>query len=127
MASRIDLWMSDKKSPVVKQSINGNEYLEVYASMQTPAYDEWLDSDKSSAAPDRYAYVTLRFFDLGGRDHAQKVYDWAISKEKDPRPNVHVVGTLNEDREYQGKQYYTMLVSDISPLQYGPLRTKKGA
>jgi len=125
MASRVDLWMSDKKSPVVKQSKNGNEYLEVYASMQTHAYDEWLDSDKSSAAPDRYAYVTLRFFDVDGRDHAQKVYDWAVSKEKDPRPNVHVVGTLNEDREYQGKQYYTMLVSDISPLQYGPLRTKK--
>lgn len=125
MASRVDLWMSDKKSPVVKESKNGNEYLEVYASMQTVAYDEWLDSDKSSAAPDRYAYVTLRFFDVDGRDHAMKVYDWAISKEKDPRPNVHVVGTLNEDREYQGKQYYTMLVSDISPLQYGPLRTKK--
>jgi hypothetical protein len=53
------------------------------------------------------------------------VYEWALSQEKDPRPNVHVVGKLNEDREYNGKMYYTMLVSDISPLRYGALRGKK--
>jgi hypothetical protein len=38
-----------------------------------------------------------------------------------------VVGKLNEDREYNGKMYYTMLVSDISPLRYGALRGKKSA
>lgn len=123
--ARLDIWLSDKKSPVNKTSKNGNDYLEVYGTMQTAAYEEWADSDRSSAAPDRYAYVTLRFFDKESQEHVGKVYEWAISQEKDPRPNVHVVGKLNEDREYNGKMYYTMLVSDISPLRYGALRGKK--
>lgn len=123
--ARLDIWLSDKKTPVNKVSKNGNNYLEVYGTMQTAAYEEWQDGDRSNAAPDRYAYITLRFFDAESEAHVGKVYEWAISQEKDPRPNVHVVGKLNEDREYNGKQYYTMLVSDIAPLQYGPLRAKK--
>jgi hypothetical protein len=125
--ARLDIWLSDKKTPVNKVSKNGNNYLEVYGTMQTAAYEEWADGDRANAAPDRYAYVTLRFFDAEAEAHVAKVYEWAISQEKDPRPNVHVVGKLNEDREYNGKQYYTMLVSDIAPLQYGPLRTRKNA
>jgi hypothetical protein len=123
--ARLDIWLSDKKSPTNKVSKNGNAYLEVYGTMQTAAYEEWADGDRSNAAPDRYAYVTLRFFDKEAEDHVGKVYEWALSQEKDPRPNVHVVGKLNEDREYNGKMYYTMLVSDISPLRYGALRGKK--
>jgi hypothetical protein len=123
--ARLDIWLSDKKTPVNKVSKNGNNYLEVYGTMQTAAYEEWADSDRSNSAPDRYAYITLRFFDAEAEAHVGKVYDWAISQEKDPRPNVHVVGKLNEDREYNGKLYFTMLVSDIAPLQYGPLRAKK--
>jgi hypothetical protein len=123
--ARLDVWLSDKKAPVWKTSKNGNNYFEIYGTMQLAEYEEWQDSDRSNAAPDRYGYVTLRFFDIEGDDHADKVYEWAISQEKDPRPNVHVVGKLNEDREYNGKKYYTMLVSDISPLRYGKLRGKK--
>ena len=123
--ARLDVWLSDKKAPVWKTSKNGNNYFEIYGTMQLPEYEEWQDSDRSNSAPDRYGYVTLRFFDIEGDDHADKVYEWAISQEKDPRPNVHVVGKLNEDREYNGKKYYTMLVSDISPLRYGKLRGKK--
>lgn len=125
--ARLDIWLSDKKSPTNKTSKNGNDYLEVYGTMQTAAYEEWAEGDRSNQAPDRYAYITLRFFDQEAMDHVGKVYEWAISQEKDPRPNVHVVGKLNEDREYNGKMYFTMLVSDISPLRYGALRGKKSA
>ena len=123
--ARLHIWLTDKKSPTNKTSKNGNDYLEVYGTMQTAAYEEWADGDRSGAGADRYAYITLRFFDKDSMDHVGKVYEWAISQEKDPRPNVHVVGKLNEDREYNGKMYFTMLVSDVSPLRYGALRGKK--
>jgi hypothetical protein len=51
-----------------KVSKNGNNYLEVYGTMQTAAYEEWADGDRSNPAPDRYAYVTLRFFDKEAED-----------------------------------------------------------
>lgn len=125
---RIDVWISDKKKPELKDTPKG-KVLEVQCLMQTDAYDAWLGGGKTGTTPDRYLYVTVSFWGSDQQAHAQKIYEKAIAlkEAKDPRQHMHVIGKWGKSREYNGKQYADFRSYEASPLLFGPLQQRKSS
>jgi hypothetical protein len=123
---RIDLWISDKKKPELKDTPKG-QVLEIQCLQQTDAYDAWIGGGRQGEAPARYLYVTVSFWGSEPQSHAQKIYEKAIAlkEAKDPRQHMHVIGKWGKSREYNGKQYADFRAYEASPLLFGPLQQRK--
>jgi len=122
---RIDVWISDKKKPELKETPKG-QVLEVQCLMQTEGYDAWLTNGRTGEAPERYLYVTISFWGSEPQAHAQKIYEKAIALKaaKDPRQHMHVIGKWGKEREYNGKKYADFRSYEASPLIFGPLQQR---
>jgi hypothetical protein len=123
---RIDVWISDKKQPEIKETPKG-EVLEIQCLQQTEAYDAWISNSKQGDAPDRYLYVTVSFWGSEPQAHARKIYDKAmvLKEAKDPRPHMHAIGKWGRSREYNGKNYADFRAYEASPLLFGALRQRE--
>ena len=123
---RIDVWISDKKQPEIKETPKG-EVLEIQCLQQAEAYDAWLANNKQGDAPDRYLYVTVSFWGSEPQAHARKIYDKAmvLKEAKDPRPHMHAIGKWGRSREYNGKNYADFRAYEASPLLFGALRQRE--
>lgn len=124
---RIDCWMSDKNKPQIKETSKGG-VMEVRVTVQSFAYDHWVSAGRPEGqAPDRYVLATLSIWDEPLQQYVQKIYDKAMGtlESKDPRPHIHVIGKWKE-REYNGKKYADIVVSEASPLLFGPLSKRGG-
>ena len=127
MADRIDIWLSDKKAPIRKQTKNNTPILEFYGTWQADAYDAWLSAGKQGTAPARYVYVSVTVFDMGLADHVEKIYAKAMSvAEKDPRPHAHLIGKwrVGGARTVDGKTYADFTANEVSPLLFGPMKVQ---
>lgn len=122
---RIDVWISDKKQPELKDTPKG-KVLEVQCLTQTDAYDAWLGAGRQGQSPERYLYVTVSFWGSEPQAHAHKIYEKAIAlkQAKDPRQHMHVIGKWGKQREYNGKQYADFRAYEASPLIFGPLQQR---
>lgn len=125
---RIDVWISDKKQPEIKETPKG-EVLEIQCLQQTDAYDAWIGGGKTGTAPDRYLYVTVSFWGSDAQAHARKIYEkaMALKEAKDPRPHMHAIGKWGRSREYNGKNYADFRAYEASPLLFGALRQREAS
>lgn len=125
---RIDVWISDKKQPEIKETPKG-EVLEIQCLQQTEAYDAWISGGKTGTAPDRYLYVTVSFWGSDAQAHARKIYEkaMALKEAKDPRPHMHAIGKWGRSREYNGKNYADFRAYEASPLLFGALRQREAS
>jgi hypothetical protein len=124
---RVDLWLTDKVSPVKEKTKAGKDVWKFFGQMQSFAYDYWAGAPKESrtgAAPERYERVTLYVMDEQQAAHVQKIYDSVVNRDgNDPRQHIHVIGSLSEQADKEGnKKGYILLVNEASPLIWGPLR-----
>tara|TARA_R110000868_G_scaffold27332_2_gene103958 strand:+ start:15036 stop:15431 length:396 start_codon:yes stop_codon:yes gene_type:complete len=126
---RVDLWLTDKVSPIKEKTKAGKDVWKFFGSMQAYAYDYWAGTPKeqrSGAAPERYERVTLYVMDENTASHVQKIYDKVVNAEvNDPRQHIHIIGALSEQTSKDGnKKGYILLVNEASPLIWGPLRAR---
>lgn len=126
---RIDLWLTDKVSPVKEKTKAGKDVWKFFGTMQSFAYDYWAGAKKeerTGQAPERYDRVTLYVMDETTASHVQKIYDAVVNREgNDPRQHIHIIGSLSEQADKDGnKKGYILLVNEASPLIWGPIRAR---